>query len=234
MTEQKTTGGHLIVRAALAILASSLVLVFSPAGSAQGATPPDREDAVEHFARDVYEIVGATLRNPTSDTSPDARLFNVAGVPLDLTWGKWTNASATAQARTVKKASGKYTNVRIELGGLVPNGVYSIHYGTLGPDSEHPLCQNVERTLPMVSRDPDQSPDPSSFVADANGEAIFRGRAKGRLLAATQVYYTVVYHFDGGTYHPFPNRGEYLTQGENCRGSFGEDAMRQLIIFQKL
>jgi hypothetical protein len=30
-----------------------------------------------------------------------------------------------------------------------------------------------------------------------------------------------------------PNIGEFLTPGPNCRSSFGEDAMRQLIIFQK-
>jgi len=66
----------------------------------------------------------------------------------------------------------------------------------------------VERALPLASRDRRQSPDPSSFVADADGEAVFRGRAQGRLLEATQDLYTVIYHFDGQTYHPLPNRGE--------------------------
>jgi hypothetical protein len=225
-----------LATAALALLASSLVLVFGYAGSAQSATSPakaDREDAVQHFPRDVYVIVGSSLRNPTDETSPDEPLFNVAGVPLDLTWRQWTEASATSKARVVKKSGRTYTYVEVKMSGLVPDGVYSIFYGTLEPDSEHPLCQNVERTLPLVSRVRDQSPDRSSFVADANGEAVFSGKIKGRVLKARQVFHTLTYHFDGQTYHPFPNRGEYLTQNPNCRSSFGEDAMRQLLVFQK-
>jgi len=35
------------------------------------------------------------------------------------------------------------------------------------------------------------------------------------------------------TYHPLPNRGEFFTQGDDCRSTFGEDAMRQIIVFQK-
>ena len=235
-----TKSGHslgTLASVALAVLAGSMSLAVGFADTARSATnlatKTDREDAVQPFARDVYVIVGSSLRNPTTETSPEAQLFNVAGVALDLTWGEWTDASATATARTVRKSGRLYTNVQVEPTGLVPNGVYSVYYGTLSPDSEHPLCQNVERTLPLASRDPQQRPDRSSFVADANGEAAFRGRVKGRLLKATQVFYTVVYHSDGETYHPFPNQGEFLTQGENCRSSFGEDAMRQLIVFQK-
>jgi hypothetical protein len=44
---------------------------------------------------------------------------------------------------------------------------------------------------------------------------------------------TAVYHADGQTYYPFPNRGEFLTQGGNCRSSFGHDAMRHVVILQK-
>jgi hypothetical protein len=47
------------------------------------------------------------------------------------------------------------------------------------------------------------------------------------------VYITIVYHADRWTYHPLPNAGEYQTQGSNCRGSFGEDAFRHLLILQK-
>jgi hypothetical protein len=227
---------RVLASVALALLTSLLVFVVGYAGNVQSATRPakaDREDAVQHFPRDVYVIVGSSLRNPTNETSPDEPLFNVAGVSLDLTWGQWTGASATSKARLVKKSGKLYTYVEVEMSGLVPDGVYSIFYGTLEPDSEHPLCQNVERTLPLVSRDRHQSPDASSFVADASGEAVFSGRIKGRVLKARQVFYFVNYHFDGGTYHPFPNRGEFLTQNPNCRSSFGEDAMRQLLVFQK-
>ena len=64
--------------------------------------------------------------------------------------------------------------------------------------------------------------------------SFFRGRIEGRLLEATQVFYTVIYRFDGLTYHPMPIRGEYLIQDDDRRGSFGEDAMRQLAVWQKL
>jgi hypothetical protein len=101
-----------LTTAALALLASSLVLVFGYADSAQSATSParaDREDLVQYFPRDVYVIVGSTLRNPTDETSPDAPLFNVAGAALDLTWGQWKNANATSRARVVKKSGKLYT-----------------------------------------------------------------------------------------------------------------------------
>jgi hypothetical protein len=207
-------------------------LFFAAMVSAQGG--PDQQDSVEIFERDVYVIVGSTLRNPTSETSADAPLFNVAGVALDLTWGEWQTANATSTAHVQGGSSNARTDVRIDLTGLVPGGVYSIFYGTLTPDSENPLCPGVERTLPLTAFHADrQSPDASSFVADANGTASYRGQVNGDLLTALQVFYTVIYHSDGQTYDLLPNRGEMLTQGSNCRSSFGEDAMRQLIIFQK-
>jgi hypothetical protein len=209
--------GHffrLLAVATLALLSSSLVLVVGYANRAEGAggsTKVDREDAVEPFNQDVFVLVNGYLRNPTLETSNDAQLFNAAGTPLEITWGQWKGASATSEARVVKKSGGSHTNVEVELSGLVPGGVYSLFYATFEPDSRRPLCPGQERTLPLVSRDRDQSPDPSSFVADTNGEAVFRGRVKGRLLRATQVLYTVIYHFDGLTYHPLPNRGEHVT-----------------------
>jgi hypothetical protein len=120
------------------------------------------------------------------------------------------------------------------LSGLIPGGVYSVFYGTFGPDSEHPLCQGVERTLPLTAFRPEgQEPDPSSFVADASGKARYHGRVEGALLEADQLFFSLVYHFDGRAYDPFPNRAEFFTQGEECRSSYGEDAMRHLLILQK-
>jgi hypothetical protein len=125
------------------------------------------------------------------------------------------------------------TDARIRLSGLVPGAVYSVFYGTFGPDSEHPLCPGVERTLPLTAFQPErQQPDPSSFVADSGGEARYHGRVEGALLEADQLFFSVVYHFDGMTYHPVPNRGEFFTQGEDCRSTYGLDAMRQLLILQ--
>jgi len=223
-----------LVRTMLAIFVGSLVLVVGYADIAEGTVRKvDREDAVEPFAGDVFVVVDGQLRNPTFETSNDAELFNNAGTPLETTWGRWKGASATAKASTKGKPAKRHTEVRIQLSGLIPGGVYSLFYATFQPDSRHPLCPGQERTLPLTSRDPDQSPDPSSFVADANGEAVFRGRIEGNLFEATQVLYTVIYHFDGLTYHPLPNRGEYFTQGNNCRSSFGTDAMRQLVVWQK-
>jgi hypothetical protein len=211
-----------------------ILLLLAHSSSRIAAAPPDPHDFHQPFAGDVYVLDGATLRNPTGDTAPDAPLFNVAGASLDLTWGDWLKASVAATARTIGGPGGPRTDVRIQLSGLVPGGVYSLFYITFQPDSEHPWCPGVERSLPLTAFHPDQQfPDASSFVPDSNGEAEYRARVDGALLEASQLLYTVIYHFDGLTYHPFPNRGEYLTQGEECRSSFGEDAMRQLLIFQK-
>ncbi len=50
---------------------------------------------------------------------------------------------------------------------------------------------------------------------------------EGDLLAAREVFFSVVYHFAGMTYHPFPDRGEFFTHGgeEPCRSTYGLDAM---------
>ena len=40
-------------------------------------------------------------------------------------------------------------------------------------------------------------------------------------------------HADGQTYYPLPNHGEFLTQGTDCRSSFGQDALRHFQILQK-
>src|SRR5215203_3518268 len=92
------------------------------------------------------------------------------------------DSASRAQARTKGKHAGSHAEVRAELSGLVPGGVYSTFYATFGPDSRHPLCPAAVRPLPLASRHRDQAPDPSSFVADAAGRAVFRARAEGRLL----------------------------------------------------
>lgn len=214
---------------------SALVLLLAhvDAGAVAWADSPDRQDAVEVFTRDVFVIVGSTLRNPDATTADTAPLFNVAGVSLGITWGQWKRASAQSTAQVVGGPNNSTTIVRIQLTGLIPGGVYSIFYGTLMPDSENPLCPGVERTLPLLSRDKRQAPDASSFVADARGQAAFDGEVTGRLLDALQVFFSLVYHSDGRTYGSLPNRGEFQTQGATCRSSFGEDAMRQILILQK-
>lgn len=225
----------LATRAALAVLLAVSALLlhgarFSAVALAQAA---DRQDSVQVFNRDVFVIVGSTLRNPDATTADAAPLFTNTGVSLNLTWGAWKRASAQSTARVDGSGSSAVTELRISLRGLVPGGVYSIFYGTLTPDSENPLCPGVERTLPLISRDSLQAPDRSSFVADRMGRADFRGAITGRPLDANQFFYTVIYHFDGMTYGSLPNRGEFLTQGTMCRSSFGEDAMRQLVVIQK-
>lgn len=163
------------------------------------------------------------------------------GIPLgsapgdSVTWGEWSAATATARASPVGGPAGPRTDVRVSLRGLVPDGVYSTFWQTVGPDSSNPLCPGVEHLLPLDAAKPDaQAPDPNSFVADAGGGAEFHSRVGGDLLAATQLYLVVIYHLDGRTYYPLPNRGEFLTQGTDCRSTFGQDAMRHLLIGQKL
>ena len=205
-------------------------LLAAPLAAPAGAAAPDQADAIEHFARDVFVVVGATLRNPTETTDPSEPLFNVAGVGLGITWGEWTSADVTATA----KSAGGRTDVRLGLSGLVPGGLYSVFWGTIGPDSENPLCPGVERTLPLTGFPAAQQPDdPASFVAGDDGSAEYRGRVDGALLDADQFFLSIVYHADAMSYGSLPNRGEWLTQGENCRSSFGHDAMRQVLVLQK-
>lgn len=218
------------LRWTVALAAAVLMTTFAAPAS---AAPPDSADAVEVYERDVFEIVGSTLRNPTASTDPSAPLFNNAGVGLGRTWGQWSGASATSIVRMSGGRTAK-TDIRMTFAGLVPNGVYSVFWGTLQPDSENPLCPGVERTLALPSVEAGQVPDASSFVADASGLGSFRGQLNGSLLdSAGQVFFSLIYHFDGKTYGPLPNAGEYQTQGESCHSSFGEDAMRHLLILQK-
>jgi hypothetical protein len=200
-----------------------------PAPRLSTAKKPDKQDYVQTFTRDVYVIVGSTLRNPDDATADPKPLFNVAGVALGVTWGDWKRASAASTAHV----TGPSTQASIELTGLIPRGVYSVFYVNLDPDSENPLCPGVERALPLQSVSPKQSPDAASFVAGQDGTASFHARVPGDLFAPLQLLFEVVYHSDGRTYGSLPNRGEFLTQGAGCRSSYGEDAMRQLLIVQK-
>ncbi|WP_436498794.1 hypothetical protein [Actinokineospora sp. HUAS TT18] len=230
MRTRRTSGHPSLWRGAAVLFAAVSAVMFATPASAAG---PDTADAVEPFERDVFEIVGSTLRNPTSATDPSAPLFNVAGVSLDRTWGQWSAASATSTVRSTGGRAAR-TDVRLTFTGLVPNGVYSVFWGTLQPDSENPLCPGVERTLALPSADAGQLPDASSFVAAGDGTAAFRGKLDGALLdSAAQVFFSVIYHLNGQTYGPLPNAGEFQTQGPNCHSSFGDDAMRHLLILQK-
>jgi hypothetical protein len=81
---------HLLARAALAIFVSSLVLALGYADLAEGAdhAKPDREDTLQAFNRDVYWLDGATLRNPTADTSPYSQFYSAVGMAIGVTWGQ--------------------------------------------------------------------------------------------------------------------------------------------------
>jgi len=219
-------------------LAASLVTLASPVLQPALAAPQvsgQAEVSQQISAQDVYVVVGSTLRHPTDTTSGKAPLFNEAGVNLGLTWKQWQAVKATTSAEV--KGTGKAnerTVITIHLKSLIPGGVYSIFYGTITPDSENPLCPHVERTLPLIATNPPaNAPDASSFIAGADGKANFKAKVPGNLLSAMQVFYSVVYHWDGQTYGSLPNKGESLTQGSGCHSSFGQDAMRQLIVFEK-
>jgi hypothetical protein len=226
------TGGITLIRSGSAAAVAAVATVLALAAPAFARS--DYQDVVQPFTRDVFVIVGSTLRNPDETTAADANLFNNAGVSLGLDWGQFSSASATARAQQLGGAKNAQTDVRVDLTGLVPGGLYSLFYITLGPDSENPLCPGVERSLPLTAFHPSSGqPDAASFYADATGAASFHGRVPGALLDAQQLIYTVVYHAYGQSYGSLPNAGESLTRGANCRSSFGEDSMRQSVIYQK-
>ncbi len=224
---------------AVMLVVAALLITGAPHRPAMAA-PPDQADTVQVFGRDVFVLAGASLVNPDEDTDADEQLISSSGWFLNagpddpITWGEWSAATATSRSATIGGPDGRRTDVRLSLSNLVPGGVYSVFWATIGPDSEQPLCPGVERTLPLDALKVDaDAPDANSFVADTTGAAEFRGRVDGDLLAAHQVFYSVVYHADEKTYYPFANRGEFHTQGEGCRSSFGIDAMRHLLVLQK-
>lgn len=212
------------------MLVAVAVLLLPSTAVANGV---DREDATEVFSRDVQVVVNGQLRDPNSTTPSDAQLFNVSGAAMGMTWGQWQGATATSRAVSIGGPLHPATDFHVSLDGLIPSGVYSIFYATFGPDSVNPLCPNAERILPVPSIFKNQQPDASSFIADEQGSADFHGRVEGHVLDAQQVLLSIIYHFDGHTYGELPNRGESVTQGPDCRSSFGEDAMRQLNVLRK-
>lgn len=216
-----------------AVATASLALVTGPwIGTASAS--PDQADAAVVEERHVYVVVGNSLRNPDSQTDPAAPLFNRSAIALNLTWGEWSAARATSVARTGGGPFAPRTDVRLDLAGLVPGGLYSVFYVLIEPDSTHPLCPN-ERHVPLDAFQPDrQVPERNAFVAGADGTAEFRGVASEELLAARQVYVDLVYHFSARTYYPFPNYEAQRTSGPGCSTVYGEDSMVQLHVVQKI
>src|SRR5215470_15028502 len=99
--------------------------------AAPGHAAPDHADGLEIFTRDVFVIVGSTLRNPSDTTAPDAPLFGNSGINLGVTWGQWKGATATSTAHVQGGSNHPRTDVRLQLSGLIPGGVYSVFYVTL-------------------------------------------------------------------------------------------------------
>jgi len=209
---------------------TALVILCATLGAtspASAARPWRQAVAVEAFSGDVFVVngTGDLVAVDPRTTSDSAALFNLAGEPLGLTWGAFRAATATSTAASVISGT---TDVRVTLSGLIPNGVYSLFYRTLSPDSANPVCPQVDATVAMTALGA-AGPDASSFVADSSGAAAFHARVRGLLLNAQEFAFAAIYHFDSMTYGPVPNRGESV----DCGSSFGIDAMRQLFVIQK-
>ena len=221
-------------------LASAALLVQAPlAGAAITFTPPTPNIGILPFPGDVYVLnsMGALIPADPTSTPASAQLFNLAGNSLNLTWGQFSSATARSYVWTDTVNGVTHTDFLIGMIGLVPNGVYSIFYRTFTPDSNNPLCPNVEPSLALTSAFPTlQRPDSSSFVASGSGQGLFVGRVDGNLQAAAQLQESVIYHFDGNTYGPLANAAEAESASNGispCRSSYGVDAMRQFLIIQK-
>jgi len=218
----------------------ALLIASTPPHAPSALAAPDHADAIAHFSNDVYVIVAGALVVPVGlcsvtpcppgETLPDEPLFNVSSTPLGLTWGEFLAATASSR---VSCHNGE-TSIRIDFAGLIPQSTYSVFYRTFGPDSINPVCPTAERSLvvpgPCKGSHCQTIPADSRMVTDATGEASFSASVDGCLFDASQLLFDVIYHFDGSTYGALPNRGEF----ESCHSSFGADALRQLIIVQKL
>jgi hypothetical protein len=230
----------LITLTTAAVTCAALV-VQSPAADASGFHGQRTANVgVVPFSGDVYTpSSNGTLIPVLPDSTPlSAPLFNLAGNPLNVTWGQFSSATATSLVKTITRKGVEYTDFKIALSGLIPNGVYSLFYRTFSPDSNNAFCPNVEPSVALTARHPNtQNPDASSFVAESSGAANFHARVAGALMDAQQVLISVIYHFDGHTYGPVANaaeaNGPVAGNGGLCRSSYGIDAMRQLLIIQK-
>jgi hypothetical protein len=227
---------------AVATIVVFLALVVQPsvAGAMLLGSNLTRQVGIIPFTGDVFTISSAGNLIPVSlsSTPASAPLFNLAGDPLNLTFGQWTSATATSYAWTFTFRGTAYTRFLIGMRGLVPNGVYSLFYRTFGPDSNNAFCPNVEPQVALTAAFPRlQRPDSSSFRADRSGRALFFASVAQNLLAAQQLQEDVIYHFNGQTYGPVANQAEsggpVASEGGLCRSSYGIDAMRQLLIIQK-
>ena len=210
------------------------------AGAATTFTTPTPNVGIIPFSADVYTVdqEGNLIPVTLTTTSPSAHLYNLAGDPLNLTFGQWTSAAAKSYAWTVTYAGATHTDFLIGMSGLVPNGVYSLFYRTFGPDSNNAVCPNVEPTVALTAAFPQiQKPDPDSFIANRSGNALFFASIAQDLLAAQQLQVNLIYHFDGKTYGHVTDfaesQGPVASLGGICRSSYGIDAMRQFVIIQK-
>jgi hypothetical protein len=229
-----------IALTAAALAAGALVVQAPAAGASATYTRSAPDVGILPFAGDVYTIGsnGSLIAVDPSATPASAPLFNLAGQPLNLTWGQFSAATAKSYAWTVTHGGVTDTKFRIGLSGLVPNGVYSLFYRTFGPDSNNAFCPNVEPSIALTAASPQvQKPDPDSFIASGSGRAVFVAKVVQDLLAAQQLQVSVIYHFDGKTYGPVANaaeaQGPVAGNGGLCRSSYGIDAMRQFLIIQK-
>ncbi len=227
------------------LIATAAVCVTIPllapvaAASATFSTPTGQRGILP-FAGDVYTIGsnGSLIAVDPSVTPLSAPLFNLAGEPLNLTWGQFSSATARSYAWTASRHGATDTQFLIWMSGLVPNGVYSLFYRTFSPDSNNSLCPNVEPSVGLTAAFPAfQKPDPDSFIATSAGTALFFASVPQDLLAAQQLQLSVIYHFDGRTYGAVANRAEASGPDPSnnglCRSSYGIDAMRQFLIIQK-
>jgi hypothetical protein len=231
-----------MTRTALTVLGAATLTLFS-AGSAlasglssdstSSSLPSLTPDvAIVPFAGDVLTPAqnGSLIPVDPRSTLPSAPLYSFEGNALNLTWGQFSSATALSVALTGTYRGIDYTAVAIEMGGLIPNGVYSLFYRTFNPDSANPICPAVEPTVALTAAFPQfQKPDEDSFVASSSGKAFFLAVVAGHLLDAAQFQIVVIYHFNGQVYGPVANIGE----SQNCSPTYGIDAMRQFLIIQK-
>jgi hypothetical protein len=223
------------VLAALLAAGVASITLSAPGAVAAGASSHAKRTpnvGLLPFAGDVYQSSsnGTLIGVDPSSTPAATPLYNLAGNALNVTWGQFSSASATSLAKTITRDGVEYTDLRITLSGLIPNGVYSLFYDTFGPDSSNPLCPS-DRLVALNARRPQRrQPDADSSIADSSGAARFHARVAGDLLAAQSFSIAVIYHFDANTYGPVPTGGE---ANNHCQPSFGNDAMRQLLIVQQ-
>lgn len=151
---------------------------------------------------------GDTLLSLPPETDPSTLLFN-SGLPLlapdghQVTLGEWVGFTGTASVKCIQKG----THVKIELQGLIPNGLYDIFINGQNESGSLFGVLTSEASAPTVFT-ANREGNASINAILPSGPLSIRGTITDCLIDSDFFTFSVIYHADGMTYGPVPGPHE--------------------------